>query len=181
MSRVRYVIISPVRNEAEHIRATVASVAAQTIRPARWVIVDDGSSDATPSLIDEAARQHDWITATHRKDRGRRLAGSGVMQAFFAGLARLETNSWQFLAKLDGDVTFEPDYFERCFDQFAAEPRLGIAGGLICNRVDIRRSDYGYYYYRYHSYYGKEGKKGRRELPYISEEESVSAKGFYSS
>ena len=135
MSSMRYVIISPVRNEAEYIRATVASVAAQTIRPARWVIVDDGSSDATPSLIDEAARQHDWITATHRQDRGRRLAGSGVMQAFFAGLARLDTSSWQFLVKLDGDVTFDSDYFERGFARVAAEPRLGIAGGLICNRV----------------------------------------------
>jgi Mrp family chromosome partitioning ATPase len=46
--------------------------------------------------------------------------------------------------------------------------------GVVINRVDIRRSDYGYYYYRYHSYYGKGGKKGRKELPYISEGESVS-------
>jgi capsular exopolysaccharide synthesis family protein len=44
--------------------------------------------------------------------------------------------------------------------------------GVVINRVDIRRSDYGYYYYRYHSYYGKEGKK--KEIPYVSEEGSVS-------
>jgi succinoglycan biosynthesis transport protein ExoP len=43
--------------------------------------------------------------------------------------------------------------------------------GVVINRVDIHRSEYGYYYYRYHHYYGKKGKK---ELPYISEEESVS-------
>jgi capsular exopolysaccharide synthesis family protein len=44
--------------------------------------------------------------------------------------------------------------------------------GVVINRVDIHRSDYGYYYYRYHYYYGKDGKK--KEIPYSSEEESVS-------
>jgi len=44
--------------------------------------------------------------------------------------------------------------------------------GVIINRIDIRRSDYGYYYYRYHYYYGKEGRK--KELPFTSEKESVS-------
>jgi capsular exopolysaccharide synthesis family protein len=44
--------------------------------------------------------------------------------------------------------------------------------GVVINRVNIQRSDYGYYYYRYHHYYGKEGKK--RELPYSSEKESIS-------
>jgi capsular exopolysaccharide synthesis family protein len=38
--------------------------------------------------------------------------------------------------------------------------------GVVINRVDIQRSEYGYYYYRYHYYYGKEGKK--KELPYTS-------------
>ena len=50
--------------------------------------------------------------------------------------------------------------------------------GVVINRVDIRRSDYGYYYYRYHSYYGKEG---RKEIPYVSEEESSQPKDLYSS
>ena len=45
--------------------------------------------------------------------------------------------------------------------------------GVVINRVDIHRSDYGYYYYRYHYYYGKEGKKGRENFPISSEEESV--------
>jgi Mrp family chromosome partitioning ATPase len=44
--------------------------------------------------------------------------------------------------------------------------------GVVINRVNIQRSDYGYYYYRYHYYYGKEGKK--KELPRTSEEESIS-------
>jgi len=47
--------------------------------------------------------------------------------------------------------------------------------GVVINRVDIHRSDYGYYYYRHHYYYGGEGKR-KREIPYISgKEQSVSA------
>jgi len=45
--------------------------------------------------------------------------------------------------------------------------------GVVINRVDIRRSDYGYYYYQYHSYYGEEEKK--KEIPYVSEEGPVSS------
>ena len=44
--------------------------------------------------------------------------------------------------------------------------------GVVINRVDIGRSDNGYYYYRYHHYYGKEGKKG--ELPYTPKEKRIS-------
>jgi capsular exopolysaccharide synthesis family protein len=44
--------------------------------------------------------------------------------------------------------------------------------GVVVNRVDIRRSDYGYYYYRHHYYYGDNGKK--KQLPYSSEGDSAS-------
>jgi len=48
----QYVIISPVRDEEEHIQATIESVSNQTVRPAEWVIVDDGSTDRTGAIID---------------------------------------------------------------------------------------------------------------------------------
>lgn len=132
----RYCIITPVRNEGKFLRDTVNSVTAQTHVPLRWIIVDDGSSDDTAEIADEAARHYDWISVVHRSDRGARLAGGGVMEAFADGLTLLNKETWHYLVKLDGDVTFERDYFERCFDRFAADERLGIGGGLICNLVD---------------------------------------------
>jgi biofilm PGA synthesis N-glycosyltransferase PgaC len=134
--KVKYVIITPVRNEEQHLPATLASVCSQSIQPARWIIVDDGSTDGTNRIADEAARQQEWIKVLHRESLGPRLAGAGVMAAFYAGIKSLGAESWQYLVKLDGDVTFERDYFENCFAHFAAEPRLGIAGGLICNSVN---------------------------------------------
>jgi poly-beta-1,6-N-acetyl-D-glucosamine synthase len=136
MANIRYVIIAPVRDEARHIKRTIESVAFQTVRPALWIIVNDGSTDGTGQIIDEAAIRHSWIKAVHRRNRGVRRAGEGVMEAFYAGFSLLENEPWQYLVKLDGDVTFEPDYFESCFTRFAEEPRLGIAGGVICNPVN---------------------------------------------
>jgi poly-beta-1,6-N-acetyl-D-glucosamine synthase len=134
-TNVRYIIVAPVRDEAAYVRRTIESVASQTSLPAQWVIVDDGSTDETGRLIEEAAAKYSWIKAVRRENRGPRRAGGGVVEAFYAGLKCLEDEEWEYLVKLDGDVAFEPDYFERCFEEFAKEPRLGIGGGLICNNI----------------------------------------------
>lgn len=132
MEARRYIIISPVRNEEVNLRETIKSVAAQTIRPFRWVIVNDGSDDATGHIADEAARMFDWIRVVHRRDRGFRRSGGGVVETFYDGYQLVENEAWDFLTKLDGDLSFAPDYFETCFQQFEADLKLGIGGGEIC-------------------------------------------------
>ncbi|HHL21526.1 MAG TPA: glycosyltransferase, partial [Aliiroseovarius sp.] len=81
-----YVVISPCRNEADYMRRTLDSVVAQTLRPALWVIVDDGSTDATPDIMAEYSARHDWIRVVQKPDRGHRAVGPGVIEAFYAGL-----------------------------------------------------------------------------------------------
>lgn len=128
----RYAIVTPARNEEKFLQSTVDAIVAQTIRPIQWIIVNDGSSDSTGRIAEEAARRYDWIRVVHRNDRGKRQAGGGVVEAFYDGFDVLEGANWDYLVKLDGDVTFEPDYFERCFARFESEQSLGIGGGLIC-------------------------------------------------
>ena len=132
MTSPGYVIVSPTRDEAKNIALTIASVAAQTLRPLRWVIVDDGSRDHTWELVSAAAAAHPWITAVRREDRGFRKAGGGVMDAFYEGYAVVEKEPWDYVVKLDADLSFGADYFERCLAAFAADPKLGVAGGLVC-------------------------------------------------
>jgi len=131
--RIRYVIISPVRNEAAHLPGTIESLASQTITPAQWIVVDDGSTDETPSILREAAGRHPWITIVTRGDRGSRKPGTGVIEAFYDGFAKLAVPSWDFLVKLDGDVSFDAAYFESCFAEFSKDTKLGIGGGTVCN------------------------------------------------
>jgi biofilm PGA synthesis N-glycosyltransferase PgaC len=136
MNSGKYIVISPVRNEAQYLPETIRCMAAQTPNPVEWILVDDGSTDGTGSILDAAANQIPWVKAVHRKDRGFRQAGSGVMDAFFDGYASVRCPDWQFLVKFDGDLSFSADYFEQCFKQFAADPKLGIGGGTICNQLN---------------------------------------------
>ena len=127
----KYVIISPVRDEEEHIERTVQSVLRQTIRPVEWVTVNDGSRDQTGRILDDYASREPWIRPVHRRDRGYRKSGTGVMEAFYDGYSALQTREWDFLVKLDGDLSFAESYFALCFERFQKNPKLGVAGGTI--------------------------------------------------
>ncbi len=132
----RYVVITPARNEQENIGHTIQSMAAQTVRPACWVIVNDGSTDRTAQIIDAAAAEHSWIRAVHRSDRGFRKQGGGVIETFYEGYERLGDVPWDYLVKFDADLSFDEDYFQRCLVKFQADAALGIGGGLICQEVN---------------------------------------------
>jgi len=132
MASLSYIVITPVRNEEEYLPAAIASMVAQTLPPLRWVLVDDGSSDRTGPLIDEAAATHPWIRAVHRRDRGSRQAGGGVIAAFYDGYAIVAGDRWNYAVKCDGDVSFAPDFFEKCLREFEVDPKLGIGGGICC-------------------------------------------------
>jgi biofilm PGA synthesis N-glycosyltransferase PgaC len=127
-----YIVITPVRNEGAHFAETVDSMVSQTLRPALWVIVDDGSKDETGAIADRAAKTHSWIQVIHRADRGFRKQGSGVIEAFYEGFELCKNLRWDFLVKFDGDLSFEKNYFENCLARFAQNPKLGIGGGVIC-------------------------------------------------
>jgi biofilm PGA synthesis N-glycosyltransferase PgaC len=127
----KYVIITPARDEESHIQKTILAVASQSALPAQWIIVNDGSRDRTAAIIDRAAKLYPWITAVYRSDRGFRQAGGGVIAAFYDGYSAVSVPDWDFIVKLDADLNFAPDYFERCFAEFDNNARLGIGGGGI--------------------------------------------------
>lgn len=135
-STVKYVIVSPVRNEEANLRRTIESVVSQSLRPCEWIIVNDGSTDRTGEIAESYARQHDWIRVCHRANRGFRKAGGGVVDAFNDGYRDLLTEDWDFIVKLDGDLSFNPEYFQQCFHAFEEEKALGIAGGTIYNVIE---------------------------------------------
>ena len=125
----RYLIITPCRDEAEFARRTLESVTRQTVPPALWVIVDDGSTDETPQILAEYARRFDYIRVIRREDRGRRSVGPGVIDAFYAGYEAIDPQRFDYICKLDLDLELPPGYFERLFQKFDADPRLGTASG----------------------------------------------------
>ena len=127
----RYAVVTPARDESAHIERTIDAMASQSLAPVAWIVVDDGSSDGTGAIVARRAAALPWLRLVVRGDRGRRANGGGVVEAFETGYAQLAAD-WDFLVKLDADLSFDPDYFARCLQHFERDPVLGIGGGLVC-------------------------------------------------
>ncbi len=126
---MNYVLITPARNEAALIGRVIESVAAQTVRPVRWIIVSDGSTDGTDDIVRRHAEQHPWIELLRMPEhRDRQFAAKA--NAFNAAYARVRADGTDYdvIGNLDADITVEPGYFEFLLGRFAANPRLGVAG-----------------------------------------------------
>jgi len=124
---MKYVLITPAHNEERFIPKTLESVAAQTLLPERWIIVNDGSTDKTADIAANYARRFPWIQLVHRSPRLDRHFGAKV-HAFNAGLERVGPVEFDVIGNLDADLSFDPDYLEFLIGKFAEDPRLGVAG-----------------------------------------------------
>lgn len=123
----KYVLITPARNEAQYIELTLKSVVAQTVLPLKWVIVSDGSTDDTDAIVNRYVDCHPWIELVRMPKRQERNF-AGKVYAFDAGYARVCDLKYEVIANLDGDVSFDEQYFEFLLEKFAENPRLGVAG-----------------------------------------------------
>ena len=110
-------------------RRTLDSVVAQSVRPAAWVIVDDGSTDETPEILDHYSRKFDFIKVVTKPDRGHRAVGPGVIEAFYHGYDQVDAKAYPYLCKLDLDLDLPPRYFEILMQRMEADPRIGTCSG----------------------------------------------------
>lgn len=124
-----YVAITPVKNEEAYIAETLESMLSQTRKPLEWVIVDDGSRDRTPGMIEEYSARHPWIRLL-RLPGSPRVRGGHIVGLFYKGLAASGADGSGYIVKLDGDLSFEPDFFERALKHMEMNPGLGITSGV---------------------------------------------------
>lgn len=132
-----YVLITPAKDEEVLIGRTIESVIQQTVRPAEWIIVSDGSTDRTDAIVSAAAQEQPWIKLIAlplRKERN----FAAVVRATEVGLRALRTTHYQYIGLLDSDVAFQPDYFEILLRRFESQPNLGLAGGVTIDLGDSK-------------------------------------------
>ena len=124
---MKYILITPARNEQAFIRKTLDSVVSQTTLPERWVIVDDGSIDRTAEIVESYTKRYPWIELVCRtQDPDRNFASKAHSVAL--AFARTKSLEFDIVGNLDADVSFEPSYMEFLMQRFSEDPKLGVAG-----------------------------------------------------
>jgi poly-beta-1,6-N-acetyl-D-glucosamine synthase len=129
-SKYAYVLMTAAYNEEAHIEKTLQSVLSQTVRPERWVIVSDDSTDRTDEIVQSYAARYDFI----RFLRVTKTAGHSFhskVAALHQGASLLEGAAYDFIGNIDGDLSLEPFYFEQLLDHFQRDPALGLTGGFV--------------------------------------------------
>src|SRR5260370_1158625 len=119
--------------KAEYIELTLKSVVAQTVKPLKWIIVNDGSTDNTGEIVSRYAALYPWIDLVEMPKRTERHFG-GKAEAVNSGHKRVSELRFDVLGNLDSDVSFEPDYFEFLMNRFNENPNLGVAGTNLPQR-----------------------------------------------
>jgi len=122
-----YVLITPARNEAAFIELTLKSVVAQTVRPLKWVIVSDGSTDGTDEIVTKYLADNPWIELLRMPERRERHF-AGKVHAFNAGYARVKDLPFEIVCSLDADLSFDSEYFLFLLAKLAENPELGLVG-----------------------------------------------------
>ena len=126
---MKYYVIIPAHNEEAFMGITLQSLAAQTIIPAKAVVVNDNSTDGTASIVQDYANSHSWITLVNKQSDTTHMPGSKVIQAFNAGYATVDED-FDIIVKLDADLILPPDYFETILNEFKKDNIVGMAGGF---------------------------------------------------
>jgi len=136
-----YSLVTPARNEAQFIELTLRSVVRQTVLPIRWVIVSDGSTDGTDEIVRKYTGDHTWIELVRMPERQERTF-VGKAHAFKAGYARLAGLKYDVIGNLDGDTSFDEEYFATLLSKFVENPMLGVAGTSYRDVVGNLHCDY---------------------------------------
>jgi biofilm PGA synthesis N-glycosyltransferase PgaC len=122
-----YALITPARNEAAYIEQTILSVIHQKVKPIKWIIVSDGSTDETNEISARYASVYPWIELLLMPERNERHFG-GKAIAFRTAYARLCDINFDIIGNLDADVSFDDEYFDFLLRKFAEDDKLGVAG-----------------------------------------------------
>jgi glycosyltransferase involved in cell wall biosynthesis len=132
---MKYVIVTTAKNEERYIENTLESVCNQILKPEEWIIVDDGSKDKTPEIVEAYRKRYFWIRLLRIDDPvKRRDGGVKLVRIWNLGYSALKTSEYDFLVRLDADLTLPKNYFEMISECFKQNERVGLCGGYIINK-----------------------------------------------
>jgi biofilm PGA synthesis N-glycosyltransferase PgaC len=115
-----YVLVTAAYNEDKFIEGTIVSVISQEIRPLKWIIVSDCSTDDTDTIVMNYATRCNFIHLHQMtEDHPRNFAAQA--NAINAGMTLLQNERFSFIGNLDADITLEPSYFRLLLDRWCIQ------------------------------------------------------------
>ncbi len=135
---IKYFIITPTKNEGKYISITIESVLNQTIKPIKWFIINDYSTDNTKKIIKKYQKKHSWIKLIDSKQKKKWDPGGKQIKMFYEAYNQIKNSNWNFIVKLDADMKFEKNYFEKLFLEFEKNKKLGVTSG----KYEIKQKSY---------------------------------------
>jgi poly-beta-1,6-N-acetyl-D-glucosamine synthase len=133
MDDLKYVLVTAARNEERYIELTIRSVISQTVKPAKWVIVSDGSTDLTDEIVKKYSAIEKFIQLIRVDDSEKRNFRSQVF-AINTGYVHLAGEKFQYIGNLDADISFGARYFQILLGKMVENSDLGLCGGTIYER-----------------------------------------------
>ncbi len=127
---MKITIIIPVYNEQAHLEHMLKALVVQTIKPTQVIIVDDNSTDNTPSIIKKFVDSFAWITTVNTKTRSKHSPGAKVIEAFYKGYEKCNPDS-ELIGKFDADIVLPTNYLEKMVAIFASDKLIGMAAGNL--------------------------------------------------
>ena len=128
-------IITPACNEEKNLELLIDSMLSQSILPQEWIIVDDGSTDATSNVIQKAAVKYNWIRYLRKEKKGVRGPGKSVVDTFYFGFQNKQSNNYDVFMKLDADLVLPNNYLETIIYNFQNNLKVGVCGGVCSIQV----------------------------------------------
>lgn len=126
---MEFIVIMPAYNEEDVIGKTLETVVKQSVLPKRLIVVNDGSTDATPEIVKGFQEKHTWISLVNHDKKAGHSPGAKIVRAFYLGYNTIEED-WDFVMKLDADLDLPSNYFEAVVQHFESDPKIGMAGGI---------------------------------------------------
>lgn len=127
---MKHLVIIPAYNEEDNIHNALNSIIEQSVRPTKLIVVDDGSTDDTPSILSSYAEKHPWIKIVSNHNKDPRATGAKIVRAFNLGLDSENFREYDIISKFDADLVFPKDYFESIISTFDEDKNIGLTGGI---------------------------------------------------
>jgi len=125
---MKYAVVIPAKNEEDSIGETLDSVINQSVPPQLCVVVDDSSTDQTPAIVRSFADRYEQVLYHKNENRNHYRVGGHVVEVFYIGKDLIDRQNipYDYIIKMDADLSFDREFMGRIFDQYGRQDNLGI-------------------------------------------------------